>query len=109
MPTLAEAVDQYLGNEHDAGDVSAALAAEKAAQAARCRIPAEAADSDAGTWPADLLEALCRRVARNLTARGNPLGFIPTLDDTTSGGAFFGSNDPEIRRLEAPHRRLAVG
>lgn len=78
-------------------DLAKALAAEKAAQARRCRVPA-----DDGQWPEDLAEALMRRVMRNLGMRNLPLG----IQDSDAGGIRVGGTDPEIRRLEAPHRRI---
>lgn len=92
-PTMPEAKAwaQKDGSTHQDADVTAALATEKANQANVCTVPA-----DADTWPADLAEALLRRVHRNLATAGVPLG----LD---------GDDADEIRRLEGPHRRLPVG
>ena len=60
-PTVTE-LKAYLGaSSYSDDDLGAALAAEKAAQSRKCRVPA-----DDATWPEDLTEALCRRVARNL-------------------------------------------
>jgi hypothetical protein len=73
--------------------------AEAAAQAAVCRIPDE--------YPADLREALFRRVAVNLARRAIPTGILGIAE----GGApaRLGSQDPEVRRMESPHRKLVVG
>lgn len=87
----------------DTTAVTDALAAEKAAQAKRCRVPLDTED-----WPADLAEALCRRVARNLAARPLALGFVPSVDPN-GGASYLSSNDPEVRRLEAPYRKLVLG
>lgn len=102
----AEDVQEYLGNTpHSEDTIGTALASEKAAQKARCRVPA-----DDAAWPADLVEALCRRVARNLELRALPLGIVPgSIDDPGSTATYVGGNDPEVRRLEAPWRRLVVG
>jgi hypothetical protein len=99
LPTLAD-VSAYLG-DHSASDadVQAALDAETAAQAARCRIPAN--------YPDDLAEALKRRVARNLALKLLPLAVLQ--GDTETGSTVLPGNDPEVRRLEAPHRKLVVG
>jgi len=77
-----------------------ALAAEAKAQARKCRVPAAAATF----WPDDLAEALFRRVHRNLAMRNLPLA----IQSDGDGGIRIGSNDPEIRRLEAPYRRSGV-
>lgn len=100
MPTASDA-ETYLGTTgFSTAQITAAFNAEVAAQRATCRIPA--------VYPADLKEALFRRVARNLAARTVP---------TTSFTSFEGGGtvtrvpmrDPEIVRLEAPYRRLVVG
>lgn len=80
--------------------LQSALSAETSAQAARCRVPV-----DPAAFPDDLAEALCRRVARNLAMRNLPLGV--QVDEMTS--TRIGSSDPEVRRLEAPYRKLVVG
>lgn len=59
-------------------------------------------------WPADLSEALCRRVHRNLVVRGLPLGLQTSLSDSAVAVTRIGS-DGEIRRLEAPYRKLPLG
>jgi hypothetical protein len=99
----AEDVEAYLGTtSYTTEKLGAALAAEKAAQAARCRVPA-----DDATWPADLTEALKRRVARNLALRAVPLAQFQ--GDQEIGTFTPRIVDSEVRRLEAPHRRITVG
>lgn len=101
-PTAAD-VQTYLGaSSYDVLELGAVLAAEKAAQAARCRVPA-----DDATWPPDLTEALFRRCARNLAMRGVPLAILQ--GDAEVGSTILPGQDPEVRRLEAPHRKLMVG
>ena len=56
--------------------------------------------------PADLAEALYRRVAVNLAKRSIPLGI--TGFGEAGIGVRLGTNDPEIRRLEAPYRDVFV-
>jgi len=98
------AVKAYLGDSsYSDQDISDALAAEKAAQATVCRVPA-----DTDTWPDDLTEALKRRVRRNLAMKQLPLGLSTSVSDSAVQTVRVGS-DPEVRRLEAPHRRLGVG
>jgi hypothetical protein len=97
MPDLDD-VDAYLGDDsHTDEERQDALDAEAAAQRAVCRVPA--------AYPADLRQALLRRVQRNLAMRGQP-GVIVADDDRPS---FVPTNDPEVRRLERPHRKLVMG
>lgn len=109
MATLNERVTEYLGDGTDPAAVSSALAAERASQAARCRVPVTATETDADTWPHDLVEALCRRVQHNLAVRENPLGVETAASEFGNTMVRVGGLDGEVRRLEAPHRRLVVG
>lgn len=77
-------------------EIQNALNAEQAAQRAVCRVPA--------AYPADLREALLRRVARNLALRGLPLAVLQ--GDGEAGDTILPGRDPEVKRLEAPHRRM---
>jgi hypothetical protein len=107
MPAPTEDdVTEYLGEETSwtDDDVFSAFEAEKAAQAAVCRLPGEA-----DTWPADLVEALCRRVAHNLALRALPLGVQASIAEAAVATTRVGGTDAEVRRLEAPHRRVTVG
>lgn len=76
------------------------LAAEAAAQRARCRVSAG--------YSADLREALLRRCARNLAARSVPVTQFTSFEGLGTSTR-VPQNDPEIARLEAPYRRLVVG
>jgi hypothetical protein len=100
-----DAVKAYIGGEitRTDGEISGALAAEKAAQSARCVVPADDAE-----WPADLAEALLRRVFRNLVVRRIPLGYKADLSEAAVATTRIGT-DGEIVRLEAPYRKLVVG
>lgn len=80
-------------------EIGEALAAESAAQRRICRVPAE--------FPADLREALHRRIARNLAMRGIPLAVL--RGDAESGNTVLPGRDPEVRRLELPHLKLVMG
>jgi hypothetical protein len=101
-PTAVEVTD-YLGATSATEDeIADALAAEKADQANRCRVPA-----DADPWPASLAQALKRRVARNLALRGLPIAVLQ--GDAESGSTVLPGSDPEVKRFEAPHRKLALG
>jgi hypothetical protein len=102
-----EEVTTYLadsGTDWTAEQIAAAYAAEKAAQASVCKVPL---DTDA--WPADLSEALFRRVAHNLALRALPLGVAPSVTDGAVAIARPGGTDAEVRRLELPYRKRPVG
>lgn len=96
-------VKVYLGDDHSWTDsqIQSALDAETAAQAARCKIPVE--------FPADLAEALCRRVAANLAVRALPLGLQSSMSEMAVSQVRVGGGDREVKRLEGPYRRLTVG
>lgn len=70
--------------------------AEVADQASRCRVD---------PYNAALGAALIRRVSRAIAMRNLPLAVLQ--DD--AGATRLGSADPEVRRLEAPYRRLVIG
>lgn len=91
---LGSAAEQWQFTELDD-----ALAAEIAAQARVCRVGAG--------YPADLRQALLRRVQRNLALRALPLAVLQ--GDAETGSTILPGRDPEVRRLEAPHRRVTVG
>lgn len=101
LPTLT-AVKTYLGEvaaQWTDPDLTDALTAEAAAQARVCRVRAD--------YPADLREALLRRVQRNLAMRALPLAVLQ--GDAEAGSTVLPGRDPEVRRLEAPHRKVVVG
>jgi len=111
IPDL-QTVMLYLGDTSVPEDeVADALAAETAAQQAVVRARyfiEDPEDEDYRAYPDDLAEALKRRVARTLALRNTPLGVIP--GDAEGGPAtFIPRMDSEIRRFEAPYRRLVVG
>ncbi|GAB3663487.1 hypothetical protein GCM10027596_26720 [Nocardioides korecus] len=91
---LPRATDDEL--EGSVAKIQSAYDAEIIAQGVKCRIT---------PYSSDLAEALYRRVKRNLAMRNVPLGV--QMDET--GGTRIGSIDPEVRRLEAPYRKLVVG
>ena len=100
MPDLADC-NEYLGeHSHTDDELQDALDAEAANQRRVCRVPA--------AYGADLRQALLRRVARNLAMRRQKLGLILPGDDAGSA-SFIPRLDGEIRRFEAPYRRLPVG
>jgi hypothetical protein len=90
----------YLGDVSDTDStLLEALAAERVAQADRCRVD---------RYTEALREALMRRVARNLAARRVP---VATFTSFEGGGTStrVPSTDAEIARLEGPYRRWPVG
>lgn len=101
LPDLL-AVKSYMsdsaGQWSDA-EISEALAAETAAQARVCRVGAD--------YPPDLREALLRRVSRNLAMRQMPLAVLQ--GDADAGATRLPGRDPEVRRLEATHRKVVIG
>lgn len=102
-PVSLAAVKTYLGgtanlSESDA-EIQAALDAEYAAQAVRCRID---------PYTADLAEALKRRVARNLAARRVPLATYTAFEGGGGTSTRVPTNDAEITRLERPYRRMVA-
>jgi hypothetical protein len=100
FPDVA-AVALYLGDTSwSSTEIGTALDAEAAAQRARCRIPA--------VYPADLAEALKRRVARNLAARAIPVATFTSFDGQATSSR-VPMLDAEIVRFEAPYRRRKVG
>jgi hypothetical protein len=100
MPDL-EDVDVYLG-EHSWTDeeLQDALDAEAAAQRRACTIPAN--------YPADLRQALLRRVARNLSMRRLTLS-VQRGDNEAGDITVLPGRDPEVRRFEKNYPKLGVG
>jgi hypothetical protein len=52
--------------------------------------------------------AICRRVQVQLSRRGLPLGVIQQSGDA-EGTTFMPNVDQEVRRLEAPYRKIVIG
>lgn len=80
-------------------DLTAALHAERTAQAQRCRID---------PYNPALREALMRRVAVNLAARSVPVASFSSFDGGVTTTRAPG-RDPVVARLEAPYRKLVCG
>jgi hypothetical protein len=99
MPTLALVLN-YLGWDADTADNDAAtaLATESAAQRAICNVGA--------VYPDDLRGALYRRVARNLAMKKLPVAVL--RGDGEGGDTVLPGNDPEVKRLERPHRKVIL-
>lgn len=91
----------YLGgNSFTDAQIQRALDAEAQAQRDVCRVSA--------VYPDSLREALLRRVKRNLAMAQLPLAVLQ--GDSESGEATtLPGRDPEVRRLEAPYRKLPIG
>jgi hypothetical protein len=106
VPPNLEAVTSGLGDDVTATpeQIAEAYAEEVEAQAAACRIP----DADpTPAYPVALAGALRRRVAVNLALRSLPLAAAGTLPDPANVTGV--AADPEVRRLEGPHRKMIVG
>lgn len=101
----AQAYLAPMQGEWDVSDIEKAFVAEKASQRKRCRVPDDILDA----WPADLVEALHRRVAHNLALRALPLGLDSSIGELGVSQQRVGGLDAEVRRLEAPYRKLVVG
>lgn len=99
MPTTDDCVHYMQTSSYTTADVADALAAERAAQRARC--------GEREPYPPDLRQALLRRVQRNLAMRRLPLAV--NFGDADGGPLVLPGRDPEVRRLENPYRRLVVG
>ena len=102
MPRTLADVTAYLGadaaSQWSDAELTSALTAEAGAQATRVKAAALMGVPDVD-------EALMRRVARNLAMRKVPLGIAASEIEATR----VSGTDPEIRRLEAPYRRVVVG
>jgi hypothetical protein len=83
---------------YDDDEIQSTLDTEAAAQRRVCRVGA--------VIDPDLREALLRRVRVNLSRRGQPV--LVTVD-ADGNNTFLPDNDPEVRRLEKPHRKLPIG
>lgn len=107
---LLEAVKAYLAEtDHSWSDsqVTSAFDAERVAQAHACLVPASAVPEE--EWPADLVEALGRRVQHNLALRGLPLGLQTAMGEGGVAMRGVGGKDAEVERLEGPYRRVVFG
>lgn len=113
MPTPPDlaAVKAYLGASHSWADsaVEEARLAEVAAQLRACRLPVDPDPENPEPYPADLDEALCRRVAHNLALRNLPLGVQANVSDMAVATTRVGGMDAEVRRLEGPWRKVMFG
>jgi len=99
LPTLP-VVAAYLGETSATMDeIADALAAETLAQSRACFVPVD--------YPADLAQALKRRVARNLAARAVPIATFTSFEGGSTS-ARVPKLDAEIVRFEAPYRRWPV-
>jgi hypothetical protein len=95
--TLAELKD-FLGDVaplYSDAVLQDVLDSEAASQAGRCRTSTPLA--------APLVQALLRRCQRALALKAMPLGMTDLGGEST---AYIPSRDPEIRRLEAPYRKM---
>lgn len=101
MPNVSD-VANYLRSaaaSWSTADLQEELDGEAAAQRSRCKIRA--------VYPDDLRKALFRRVQRALAMRALPLAVLQ--GDAEGGASILPGSDPEVRRLEGPHRKRTVG
>jgi hypothetical protein len=103
MPT----VGSYREYDEDGGGswsdpaIQGALDTEAAAQRKVCVVGA--------VYDVDLREALLRRVQCNLARRALPLAVLRGDAEAGSSTTMPPGRDPEVRRLEAPFRKLVMG
>lgn len=97
--TVAMLRDYLVDTSATDAEIGDALLAERFAQAQRCRTE---------PYTPDLLQALKRRVARNLAARRVPVATFTAFDGGQTSQR-VPAHDAEIRRLESPYRRRPVG
>lgn len=100
FPTLTD-VKEYLnalGLTYDDSVIVDAMAAEKSSQASVCKVPA----TDEEAWPAPLVSAFYRRVARHLKMGPVTVGIVEFADSAMR----ISGLDAETRRLEAPYKRI---
>lgn len=110
IPNIAT-VSAFMGPDHSWSDseISSALLAQAGDQAKKCTIPTDPLDA---TWiPDALAEARCRRTQVALSLRPLPLGVQVTLSDSNAAQVRVGSpsQDPLVRDLERPFRKLVLG
>lgn len=101
-PDVDDIKDYLEENSWTDEQIQGALDAESLAQQRVCVVP-----DDPDDMPADMAEALKRRVQRNLALRGQPALTIPGAED--GAPVILPSRDAEVRRLEAPFRKLVMG
>lgn len=103
MPTASD-VDDYMGGDanhsYTMDEIQAALKAEASAQRKRCNVGA--------VYPPDLAEALKRRVHRHLAMKGVVLPTDMMGDAGAGNSGYLPWNDPEIKRLESPYRKVIL-
>jgi hypothetical protein len=116
MPTAPDlpAVKAYLSSIGTISwtdpQITQALESEITAQANKVRFPVDPEPpAEALPYPADLADALCRRVARNLALRALPLGVQANITDGAVATTRIGGLDAEIREKEAPYRKKVMG
>jgi hypothetical protein len=101
MPNVDDAIT-YLADSSTSwsrATVTDAFNAERSAQRDRC--------GERAVYPDSLRQALLRRVSRNLAMRRLPLAV--NFGDADAGSTILPGRDPEVRRLEGPYRRMAIG
>ena len=80
---------------------------ERRDQLNRCRFTVD--DSGKPIYTGALREALFRRCAHALALQALPLGVQASISDGAVATNYVGGTDAEVKRLEAPYRKLTVG
>jgi hypothetical protein len=101
MPNVADVARYLKGSAANwtTAELQEELDGEASAQRDKCGVLA--------VYPPALRKALLRRVQRALAMRALPLAVMQ--GDADGGANILPGNDPEVRRLENPHRRLPTG
>lgn len=108
-PPTVDAVRKWTGvtvSSIDDDQLAMVVAAETTNQGKACRL-VEPATGTPYPYTADLYQAVLRRCARHLAARGIPLGMTPGSEEF--GPARLSQFDGEIERLEGYDRGFHFG
>jgi hypothetical protein len=117
-PTVTAAADTFLDTDTSSevtgtgipvgATITAYISSSSVTISANATASGSVTATIAEAWPADLGEALKRRVQRNLSMKSLPLGLQSGASEAGQWTIRVGS-DPEVKRLEAPFRKLTVG
>lgn len=104
IPTIEELREELdLGARHTDAKIQRKLDAELAKQTKKCGVDVDGERVRRDPYPADLLDALIRRVSRSLAVADEPLGIITGAGDGNVGLGRVSGRDREIERLESDY------